>query len=212
MHCETRLSPEERTLVASRPTANGEAHDLYLRARSAWSLDDPDAAIALMERAAQLDPDFALAFVALSSFHRRLYFQNVDPSPERLTMAKQAVDRALELDPDLPEAHLALGRYYYNGHRDYRRALAEYEIARQGLPNEPPLYNDLGREPGELEVVLGLPQPTLGLAPAILHRRVVLRRGRRRGRARSSRWSVSNSSGVYTNRSTPMPAFAIAGR
>ncbi|MDX1393612.1 MAG: tetratricopeptide repeat protein [Gemmatimonadota bacterium] len=139
-----RLSPEERTLVASRPTENGEAHDLYLRAGAVWSPSAPDSTIALLEGALELDPGFALAHVALSAYHRVLYFRNVDPSPERLAMAKEAVDRALELEPDLPEAHLSLGRYYYSGLRDYARALAEYEIARRGLPNEPPLYVDLG--------------------------------------------------------------------
>ena len=139
-----RLSPEERTLVRSRPTENAEAHNLYLQAGRVWSLTAPDSTIALLERAVELDPEFALALVALSAYHRVLHFRNVDPSPERLAMAKEAVDRALELEPDLPEAHLALGRYYYYGLRDYARALAEYEIARRGLPNEPPLYVDLG--------------------------------------------------------------------
>ncbi len=40
----------------------------------------------------------------------------------------------LELDPDLPEAHIALGRYYYQGHLDFERALQQYEIARKSLP------------------------------------------------------------------------------
>ncbi len=45
------------------------------------------------------------------------------------------LDRALALDPNLPEAHLALGYYRYHGQRDYTGALAEFQQAEKGLPN-----------------------------------------------------------------------------
>jgi serine/threonine-protein kinase len=48
------------------------------------------------------------------------------------------------LQPDLPEGHLALGFSYYYGDRDYERALAEFEIARRGLPNESQAYFAVG--------------------------------------------------------------------
>jgi Flp pilus assembly protein TadD len=48
------------------------------------------------------------------------------------------------LQPDLPEAHLALGFSYYYGDRDYERALAEFEIAKRGLPNEAQAYMAIG--------------------------------------------------------------------
>jgi tetratricopeptide (TPR) repeat protein len=48
------------------------------------------------------------------------------------------------LQPDLPEAHLALGFCYYYGDRDYERALAEFDIARRGLPNESQAYMAIG--------------------------------------------------------------------
>jgi len=50
----------------------------------------------------------------------------------------------LRLQPDLPEAHLALGFSYYYGDRDYERALAEFEIAKRGLPNEAQAYMAIG--------------------------------------------------------------------
>src|SRR5207248_761824 len=46
--------------------------------------------------------------------------------------------------PDLPEGHLALGFSYYYGDRDYERALAEFDIARRGLPNESQAYAAIG--------------------------------------------------------------------
>ena len=48
------------------------------------------------------------------------------------------------MQPDLPEGHLALGFSYYYGDRDYERALAEFEIAKRGLPNEAQAYIAIG--------------------------------------------------------------------
>ena len=48
------------------------------------------------------------------------------------------------MQPDLPEGHLALGFSYYYGDRDYERALAEFEIARRGLPNDAQAYFAIG--------------------------------------------------------------------
>ena len=48
------------------------------------------------------------------------------------------------MQPDLPEGHLALGFSYYYGDRDYERALAEFDIARRGLPNESEAYFAIG--------------------------------------------------------------------
>ena len=48
------------------------------------------------------------------------------------------------MQPDLPEGHLALGFSYYYGDRDYERALAEFEIAKRGLPNEAQAYMAIG--------------------------------------------------------------------
>ena len=52
--------------------------------------------------------------------------------------------KRLRLQPDLPEGHLALGFSYYYGDRDYERALAEFEIAKRGLPNEAQAYIAIG--------------------------------------------------------------------
>jgi serine/threonine-protein kinase len=64
-----------------------------------------------------------------------MWFFFYDRTQERLAMAREAADQALGLDPDLPEAHEALGVYYYQGHLDYDRALAEFAIARKSQPN-----------------------------------------------------------------------------
>ena len=48
---------------------------------------------------------------------------------------------ATRLRPDAAETHLARAQYLYHGLRDYAGALAELEIARRGLPNDPEFSN-----------------------------------------------------------------------
>ncbi len=62
----------------------------------------------------------------------------------RREKARTLAERALELQPDLPEGHLALGCSYYYGDNNYDAALKEFEMARQGLPNESEMYLYIG--------------------------------------------------------------------
>jgi serine/threonine protein kinase len=136
----TLLASERRTLEA-RPTENLDAYRAYLRGVDyIWYGDEREEnvriGIQLLERAVNLDPDFALSYAVLAEAHAFMYHYGYDRSEERLSQAKAAVDKALDLQPELPEAHLALARYYYNGYRDYDRAQEELTIAERGLPND----------------------------------------------------------------------------
>jgi len=134
----TLLEPERRALRA-RPTENMEAYDFYLRGNEYFhrSILESDLRIAMRmyQKAAEVDPTFALAHAQLSRTHMMMYWHYYDRSEEFLEMAKQAVDKALQLDPDLPEVRLALGHYYYHGHLDYDRALEQFAIARKSQPS-----------------------------------------------------------------------------
>src|SRR5262249_55484332 len=67
-----------------------------------------------------------------------------DPTSAWRQKARLDADEALRLQHELPEAHLALGFSYYYGDRDYDRALAEFEIAKRGLPNDAQAYMAIG--------------------------------------------------------------------
>src|SRR5205823_9911862 len=97
----------------------------------------------LFEQAIKLDPNFALAFASLSMVESWLYHTS-DPVPARREKARLNADEALRLQPDLPEGRLALGFSYYYGDRDYERALAVFEIAKRGLPNDAQAYLAIG--------------------------------------------------------------------
>src|SRR6266487_5733028 len=86
-------------------------------------------------------PSFVLAWAYLSCAQSSKYWVGLDPSPARLAAAKDSLDHALALDPDLAETHLALGYYSYYGQRDFIGALAEFQQAEKGLPNNVDITN-----------------------------------------------------------------------
>ncbi|MCP3960805.1 MAG: protein kinase, partial [bacterium] len=134
------LEPELEAL-ASKPTQNLEAYQAYLRGMDYASRREPEPetwklAVEMFEKAVELDPQFALAYAELSEAHSLMYHWIIDRGPARREMAKNAAHRALEIDPDLPEGHRALAYYYYRGHRDYQKALEEFDIAARALPND----------------------------------------------------------------------------
>jgi TolB-like protein len=161
------LSPEEKSLIARRPTENQEAYDLYLRALALKetltgsgdnSRESLDRVAALYEQAIARDPDFTLAYVQLGATHGQQYwFGNLDPTPARRARAKAARDAALRLSPDSPETRLALGTYAYTCENDWAGALVEFRAALAGLPND-----------AQVLYYIGLAQRRLGRLPEAL--------------------------------------------
>jgi TolB-like protein/Flp pilus assembly protein TadD len=145
---QAKLSPNEKARLDQRPTQNSDAYLLFVQAhdyanRVDMFHDMSVKAEPLFEQAIKLDPNFAAAFAGLSMVESWVY-HNSDPVPRRREKARLNAEEALRLQPDLPEAHLALGFSYYYGDRDYERALAEFDIARRGLPNESQAYMAIG--------------------------------------------------------------------
>src|SRR6266853_535840 len=145
---QAKLSPNEKARLDRRPTQNSDEYLLYLQAHDyASRMDDIHGAqakaVPLFEQAIKLDPNFALAYADLSIAQSWLYHSS-DPLPAWREKARLNADEALRLQPDLPEGRLALGFSYYYGDRDYERALAEFETARRGLPNEAQAYLAIG--------------------------------------------------------------------
>jgi TolB-like protein/Flp pilus assembly protein TadD len=141
---KAKLMPEEVVRVASVPTQNAEAYDLYLRAL-AYSNHANDQyaltpvlmpqAIELLQQAIARDPKFALAAALLGRAHMYMYFFGPDRTDARLKAAKDAADQALALQPGLGEGHFALTFYWYWGFREYERARQELDLARKVMPH-----------------------------------------------------------------------------
>ena len=146
-----RLSPSEKAEMAKPSTNDPVAYDLYLRARQLDDLsNDPDAkgsllqGISLLEEAVRRDPKFLRAYCLMSETHLDLYWGGSDHTDQRRELARVALQKAEEIQPDAGEVHWMKGIYAYHGFRDYDRALAELEMAKQRLPNEARIYVNIG--------------------------------------------------------------------
>ena len=146
---QAKLSPNEKKAIEQPPTTDLAAFDLYSRAKSllltvTFSVTgDPDLrkAIELLDEAVKRDPSFFDAYCQLAWAHELVYaVLGFDHTPTRLALAEAALQAATRLRPDAAETHLARAQYLYNGLRDYAGALAELEIARRALPNDPGLF------------------------------------------------------------------------
>src|SRR5213079_1774931 len=85
-------------------------------------------------------PNFVSAYCYAARANDLLFFFDLDPSPDRISLADAGVKAALRLRPDSAEAHFAKADYLFRCRRDYDRALEEIAIARPGLPNSSPFF------------------------------------------------------------------------
>ena len=136
-----------RQAMKEEPTENLEAYHSYLRAmeyRRApdFSLSGLELAAQLLERAVELDPEFARAWAELAWVQSMIYF-NGDLTDNRRDLATAAIEHAEALAPGSPAVHAAAGYYFYRTQEDYKRALEEFKLALEG-------------QPGNVEVLAGI--------------------------------------------------------
>ena len=159
---QAKLSPHEAIALEQRPTADIAAFEFYSRAKdliltlsfSAVGRENLLVAADLLEQAVAHDPTFFAAQCQLAYVHDQLYFLNYDHTSTRLASAEAAVEVASRLRPEAGEAHLARAEHLYRAYLDYNKALAELDLARGSLPNDPRLFELTGyiiRRQGKLE-------------------------------------------------------------
>jgi tetratricopeptide (TPR) repeat protein len=113
-------------------TDNVAAYETYLKGVANSKRGTPEAAsqaIAQLELAVGLDPDYARAWVALSQAYVSLIPLGTASSPQILTPAMNAAEKAVALAPNLPEAHLALADVLPSGSGTTGGAAAAIEKA-----------------------------------------------------------------------------------
>ena len=134
-----KLTPQEQSAVAARPTDNPAAYEAYLRGLALWNklTANPQNLLDIvthLSRAVELDPKFVEAWSLLSVTHTLVYAEAVR-TPERAAHAKEALERAKNLQPDNGDVHFAEGMYRYRILRAYDDALASFEKARTRSAN-----------------------------------------------------------------------------
>ena len=108
-----RLTSQQQAEWASSRPVNPEAFDAYLQGYYFFQGNtdkDADMAAKYYERATQLDPSYALAWVGLSRARNWQANIGLIPAEEGHRLAREAVERALTLNPNLASAHAQMGR------------------------------------------------------------------------------------------------------
>ena len=134
---EAKLTGRERNEIGAIPTKNEAAYEAYLRGialDSAQTGEETEESRASFRRAVELDPNFALAWAALTNRESFRYFSD-NRTPEQLARAQHAMEMTLKLAPDASESHVAAGSFYYYCPQDFDRALEWFGKARARAPN-----------------------------------------------------------------------------
>ena len=112
---QAKLSRSAEHVLASRPTENPEAHELYLKGRYFWNRrtgENLKKAADYFQQAIGKDPQYALAYSGLADCHVLLpLYPDLGSNPrDELPKALKAARKAVELDDTLAEAHASLAR------------------------------------------------------------------------------------------------------
>ena len=129
---QLRLTSQQQADLARPRSVNAEAFDAYLQGYYFFqrrTARDMDMAAKYYERAIQLDPSYALAWVGLSRARYGQANMSVVPSVESQRLAREAVERALMLNPNLAAAHAQMGRLKRQVDFDWAGADASLERA-----------------------------------------------------------------------------------
>src|SRR6266576_2110184 len=136
-----KLTGQEQEVLASKPTDNLQAYDVYLRGLvyTLKTASTPGTALAAqkyLREAVRLDSKFALCWARLSLVNSRSYITlNLQPTAALRDEARDAAEKAFNLQPNLGEAVMAKGFYHYACLKDYETAVHYFEQARQLMPN-----------------------------------------------------------------------------
>jgi len=170
----TVTGEEHARLTAARSVAP-EVYESYLKGRFVYDTSNTRAAveesIVYFDRAIQLYPTFAPAYVGLATSYNDLGTVSVGAPPEEMRpKAASAARKALVLDPDFVEAHVLLADvlqeqfHWADAEAEYRRALQlspnnadahaglAFWLLSQGRTDEAMTWEQRGRELDPLSV------------------------------------------------------------
>jgi serine/threonine-protein kinase len=144
---QARLSGSEQRAIATKPTENAEAHQLYLKGTffsNKRTGPDLRTAIDYFNAAIGKDPNYALAYAGLADAYALLSLYGGEGPKETMPQAKAAARKALELEDTLPEAHNSLGLVLALHDFDFAQSKKEFERAIELNPNYATAHHQLG--------------------------------------------------------------------
>ena len=116
-------------------TSNLDAYDLYLKARELFiARQNLQVSWQLLDRAVNLDPDFARAWETLSAVRSVATSWFPGDGIDHDSLALAAAHRALELDPELSMPHAVIGMKFEKTGEGYGGAISSLSLA---IDNDP---------------------------------------------------------------------------
>src|SRR4029077_9318241 len=137
---KVRLTARQQAELARSQPVNPEAFDAYLKGYYFFERNtDKDTYMSAKyyERATQLDPSYALAWVGLSRVRKWQALTGLIPTEEGNRLAREEVERALALNPNLAAAHAQMYRIKQQVDFDWAGAGASIQQAVALEPGNP---------------------------------------------------------------------------
>jgi TolB-like protein/Flp pilus assembly protein TadD len=108
---QAKLTGSEERAISFKPTADLEAHQLYLKGRYLWNRrtgENLKKALIYFQQAVEKDPGYALAYTGVADSCALIPVYGAGAPQDYYPRAKAAAEKAVELDDMLGEAHISL--------------------------------------------------------------------------------------------------------
>ncbi len=128
---KVKLLRGEKDKLVKRYTDNLEAYSLNLKGRYYWNSltsEGWEKSIECYQKAIEIDPTYALAYVGLSIWHQSLAFWGDVPPGQAIPKSREFAQKAIELDDSISDAHNALAVIYAT--YDWNWSAADREFKR----------------------------------------------------------------------------------
>lgn len=130
---QVEVLPQQMVALDKPPTVSGAAYDEYLKGVYLQRMrGDAKSSVLHLERAVELDPNFAAAQAALANGYTHL-----SPRQTYMPRAVAAAERATQLDPGLGAAHATLALIRMTWQWDWKAAEQEFQLAVRHAPDDP---------------------------------------------------------------------------
>jgi TolB-like protein len=144
---QTKLTGSEERALSIKPTADSEAHQLYLQGRYLWNRrtgGNLKKALSYFQQAVEKDPGYALAYTGIADSCALIPVYGAGAPKDYYPRAKAAAEKALQLDDTLAEAHTSMANVFFR-YLELGKSVSEFERSIQLNPNYATTHQWYGR-------------------------------------------------------------------